>query len=478
MIPALARPLALFLLAAIGLGAAVASASTPTTLPPRLQQVMMAEGIPATAVSIVVREASTGDTLLELNAATSRSPASTMKVLTTWSSLEALGPNHHWHTRAYATAAVRNGRLNGDLILVGGGDPGLTAEHWWRFARVLRATGLQTIDGDIVIDRSLYKTQSEDPDEFDGKGYRAYNVLPDPLLVNLQSAEFHVHAENGEARLLVDPSPANLHVDNRVHATTQGCPQDGRLLRFTTIDADPLHVAIDGAIGPTCPGYAQRSIMTAPEYAFGTFISFWRSLGGRFDGSLRLAPRPEQSTLVAELESDSLAEVVRNTNKWSSNAMARMLLLSLAAERFGAPVGAQDGERALLDFLESRGLLMPELVVDNGSGLSRQARISADSLSHTLHAAYHGRYFPEFIASLPIGGQDGTLRKRFVDLASEAHIRMKTGHLAGVAAIAGYATTRGGRLLTVVVMVNAPGAESGRGDAIVDTVVRWALDRR
>jgi D-alanyl-D-alanine carboxypeptidase/D-alanyl-D-alanine-endopeptidase (penicillin-binding protein 4) len=472
MITVLARSLALFLASLAVLGPALA-----TGLPPRLQQVLAAQGVTENLVSIVVHDPHTGTNLLELNPGLPRSPASTLKVLTTWSALEELGPNHRWHTRAYATGPIINGRLAGDLVLVGGGDPGLTAEHWWRFARQIRASGLQHIDGDIVIDRSLFKAQSDDPDEFDGKGYRSYNVLPDALLVNLQSAEFHLRAEGGEARILIDPAPSNLHIDNRVKATPHGCPTEGHWVRFTTIDADPLHVAIDGTIGPTCPAYAQRSIMTAPDYAYGTFVTFWRSLGGRFDGALRLGRLPDTATVVATLDSDSLAEVVYNTNKWSSNAMARMLLLSLAAERLGSPVGARDGEEALLAFLSKRGIVCPELVIDNGSGLSRLARISANSMTAVLESAFKGRYFPEFIASLPIGGQDGTLRKRFVDLAPEARVRMKTGHLAGVAAISGFVTTRTGRTLSVVVMVNAPGAESGRGDAIIDTVVRWAMDR-
>jgi serine-type D-Ala-D-Ala carboxypeptidase/endopeptidase (penicillin-binding protein 4) len=473
MITALARLLATFLALALVLGPGRVVAGT---LPPRLQQVMTAEGVPNSAVSLAVRDVQTGERLLELNESVARSPASTLKVLTTWSALAALGPNHRWHTRVYATGPVVNGRLDGDLVIVGDGDPGLSAEHWWRLARLLRGTGLSVIEGDLILDRGLYKPQSEDPDEFDGKGYRSYNVLPDALLVNLQSVEFHVVADSGEARVLVDPLPANLHVDNHVKASAHGCP-DGHGLRFTTVDADPLHIAIDGSIGPTCPGYAQRSIMTAPDYAYGTFTTLWRSLGGRFDGGLRLAPRPAKSTLLTELESDSLAEVVRNTNKWSSNPMARMLLLSLANKRFGPPVGADDGERALNEFLIAQGLSMPELVVDNGSGLSRTARVSAHSLSEVLQTAFHAKYYPEFVSSLPIGGQDGTLRKRFVDVGPEARIRMKTGHLGGVAAIAGYVATRSGRTLSVVVMVNAPGAEAGRGDAIIDTVVRWALDR-
>ena len=118
----------------------------------------------------------------------------------------------HAAQTAMPTGPVTHGRLAGDLVIVGGGDPSLTAEHWWRFARQIRATGIQSIEGDIVIDRTMYQSQAEDPDEFDGKGYRTYNVLPDALLVNLQSAEFYVRAEGGDALALGSTQCLDLQV--------------------------------------------------------------------------------------------------------------------------------------------------------------------------------------------------------------------------------------------------------------------------
>lgn len=469
MIPPRAHRLALLALFSL------AAVATAAPLPGRLQQVLTAEGIPPTALSVVIRDTTSGHTVLDWNPAVPRAPASTLKVLTTWAALEALGPNHHFVTRAYALGPVEDGRLKGDLVLVGGGDPAMTVERWWRFVASLRATGLERIDGDILLDRSLYAEKDGDPAAFDGKGDQSYNVLPDPLLVNLQSAEFHAVVEHGTARVLMDPAPANLHIDNGVRATSEGCP--GAHLKVTEVGGDPLHLALDGVVGPRCSAHVRRPIMRPADYAFGTFVSYWRELGGSFDGSQREALLPGDARLLVEYPSESLADIVRLTNKYSNNTMARSLLLEFGHVLGAGPVSAASGERALLDWLAQRGLVFPELVVDNGSGLSHAARISADSLARILEAAYHSRYYPEFLTSLPLGGQDGTLKRRFVDVGSEARVRMKTGHIAGVSALAGWVTTRSGKTLSVVAFVNHPGAESERGDAIVDTVVRWALDR-
>ena len=464
------------ILVALAAGRTCAAVAAP--LPPRLEQVLHSQGVPASAVSIVVRDVVTGETYLELNGREPRSPASTIKVLTTFATLEQLGPSYHWTTRAYGTGPVVDGRLAGDLVIEGGGDPYLNAERWWRFARELRNTGLKRIDGDIVIDRSLYALQEPEPDEFDGRGERVYNVPPDALLVNFQAAEFHFVPEPSRVRVIVDPEPANLRLGNALRVAGGPCVSGAGAVTFTTYQDDPDRVTLSGRLSSRCaPWVVRRAIMHAPDYAFGTFVSYWREQGGEFAGRLRLEAKPAAARPLAEYESLSVGEVLQLLNKHSNNTMARMLLLTLGLERFGAPATVANGERALAEWLARKGLDFPELVTDNGSGLSRRTRISADSLARLLAVAYRSRYYPELAASLPLGGQDGTLRRRFVDLAAEGRIRLKTGHLDGVSAVAGWVTSRAERPLAVVVIVNRAGAEFGAGDAVIDTVVRWALDR-
>lgn len=457
--------------------AVTAAAAPPPPLPPRIAQVLHSQGFPAGAVSIVVADTATGATLLELNRDTPRAPASSIKVLTTYAALSRLGPAYHWTTRAFTTAPVVGGHLAGDLVIQGGGDPSMTTERWWQFAAQLRHRGLERIDGDIVIDRSLYATQDEDPDEFDGRGWRTYNVLPDPLLVGLQTADFHVYADGGRAHVAVDPALANLELDSAVRVGSGPCSTATRPLRFTTPGDGSTRIRVEGQVAPGCPADAQRAILRAPEFAYGTFLANWRALGGSVSGQLRQAPTPPGARPFLEYPSLPLGEVIRHVNKFSSNPMARMLLLAMGIEQYGAPATVAAGDRAVEAWLAGEGLHFPELVLDNGSGLSRAARVSAGSMASLLVHARNSRYWPEIAASVPIGGQDGTLRHRFVDLGATARIRMKTGHLADVGAIAGWVSTASGRSLAVVVLINHPGAQFGGGEAVIDTVVRWALDR-
>ncbi|MFO0334841.1 MAG: D-alanyl-D-alanine carboxypeptidase/D-alanyl-D-alanine-endopeptidase [Pseudomonadota bacterium] len=478
MIQTFARGLVRVVPAASLVACLLASGAATAALPPRVQQVLASQSIPASAVSIVVRDAVSGEQHLAWNQNLPRTPASTIKVLTTYAALDVLGPAYTWKTRAYAAGPVVDGRLQGDLVIEGGGDPFITAERWWRFARELRQRGIESIEGDIVIDRSLFAPVPGDRYDFDGKGYRTYNVLPDPLLVNLQSAEFTLIPRGDSVQVKIDPPPANLRVQNTVRVTDAACRAGLRGVTFTSFDDDPLRIAIGGRLSSRCPPLSvRRALMRPADFAYGTFVSYWRENGGRLDGAMRLGSRPADARLLVTQESESLAEVVRLVNKPSSNAMTRMLALTLALERYGAPATQENGDRAIVEWLNGSGLVMPELVVDNGSGLSRVARISAENFARLLGHAYQSRYYPELAASLPLGGLDGTLRTRFADRALEGRIRLKTGQINGVAGIAGWVTSRSGRPLTIVVLVNHPGAQYGTGQAVIDTVVRWALDR-
>jgi D-alanyl-D-alanine carboxypeptidase/D-alanyl-D-alanine-endopeptidase (penicillin-binding protein 4) len=466
-------------LAALLLGTALAVATAHAEpLPPRLQQVLKSQGVPPEAVSIVVRDTLTGEEHLSLNPRIPRSPASTIKVLTTYAALEVLGPAYTWRTKAWATGPIVDGRLRGDLVIEGGGDPFITAERWWRFARELRNTGLRVVEGDVVLDRSLYAPQAADPDEFDGRGYRTYNVLPDPLLVNLQSVEFHLSPGPNGVGVIVDPEPSNLKVVNSIALSKQGCRGGLRGVTFTSFAEDPNRIALGGRLSAKCPPLSVRRVVMQPAtYAYGTFATNWKSIGGEIRGGMRVAAKPADATPLLDFESQTLAEVVRLVNKHSSNSMARTLVLTMGLERSGAPATVAAGEDAMRAWLASRDLDFPELVIDNGSGLSRVTRISADSMARMLGSAYQSRWYPELASSLPLGGLDGTLRQRFRDVGDPGRLRLKTGQLEGVAAIAGWVVDRANRPLSVVVIVNHPGAQYGSGQAVIDTVVRWALER-
>jgi len=461
--------------------AAIATLALPALaaeLPPAVRAALERQRVSEAGVSIVVRDVATGASQIELNAGEARPPASTMKLLPTWAALEMLGPAYTWKTRVWVDASIERGRLRGNLYLQGGGDPLLTIERWWRLVADLRQAGLRAIEGDIVVDQTRYVSTNERPEDFDGRPWRTYNVLPDPMLVNWQSADFTIRpADEGDGiEISVQPFPEGLVVENHVTLVEGRCVRRNRRIGYTVSPADPARVVVTGRLARRCAPQTQRlAIMDPAQYAFGTFVTLWRQQGGEFKGGWLRAPTPPTARLLLTHESHPLTEIVRITNKFSSNMMARSLVLTIAAEKTGPPASTAAGEAAIREWLAGRGLELPELVIGNGSGLSREARISADSMGRVLAAAWNGRFAPEFLASLALGGLDGTLERRFGELREPSRIRMKTGTLRDVSTIAGYVTGDSGHNYAVVVFVHHDGAQNGAGEAIQAAVIDWAL---
>lgn len=450
-------------------------------LPPAVTRALARADIPADSVSLYVREANSDEVLVALNEEAARSPASTIKVLTTFAALDMLGPAYTWKTRVYLGGPLTGGTLDGDLTLVGGGDPYLTAERWWSFVQNLRALGLERIAGDLVIDNTLFAPTAERRGDFDNQPFRSYNVLPDALMVNFQTSNFTMIAHPDKARpeVTINPHPANLVIRNQLRVGPGRCQGYNRGVTFDMPDPDdPNTIAIRGVLAAACGRYAiSRAVMTAPDYAYGTFRTFWTQSGGQLDGTLKLAPLAEQARLFHTFESVPLADVIRLVNKFSNNMMARHLLLTLGLERYGAPATVENGREAVRAWLAERGIEIPGFVLDNGSGLSRIERLTARGLGEVLDAAWHSPFMPELAASLPLAALDGTLRQRFDVPGMQGRLRMKTGRLDHVSGLAGYVHAASGRTFVVVILVNHPGAHTGSGERLQTDIVRWVFDQ-
>jgi D-alanyl-D-alanine carboxypeptidase/D-alanyl-D-alanine-endopeptidase (penicillin-binding protein 4) len=444
-------------------------------VPAAVTQAIAAQRLPSGAVSFAIIDPDTGRLVAGLNVDTPRSPASTIKLVTTFASLDLLGPAYTWHTRALVRGDIDNGALDGDLVLQGGGDPYMTLERWWNFARSLRDKGLKRIRGDIVIDNTAFSLPVEDPGAFDGRPNRAYNVVPDALMVNFQSVEFRV-APNASTRkidIVATPAPLNLVIDNRIGFATGRCRAAASRVDFEVASDRWDRVVFSGALSQNC---AERSftrvLLKAPEYAFGTFLALWHELGGEFSGKLRVAATPPDARLFLDFDSLTLGEIVRLTNKFSSNLMARHLLLTMGEDRFGAPATLDKGAAAMAEWSHDRGLSLQGMDIDNGSGLSRATHITVLQMAKVLSAAYRSRYAPEFMASLPLAGIDGTLRSRMKN-SPAGSVRLKTGHIDGVSGVAGYVTTPAGKTFVLVSLVNHMRADFGAGEPVHAALVTW-----
>jgi D-alanyl-D-alanine carboxypeptidase/D-alanyl-D-alanine-endopeptidase (penicillin-binding protein 4) len=170
-----------------------------------------------------------------------------------------------------------------------------------------------------------------------------------------------------------------------------------------------------------------------------------------------------------------LAEIIRLVNKFSNNVMARHLLLTLGAEKFGTPATVDRGRNAVRAWLADRGINPAAFVLDNGSGLSRNERVTARGLGEMLDVAWHSPFMPEFAASLPLSATDGTLRSRFDSPGMQGRIRLKTGRIDDVSALAGFVNAASGRTYIVVIIINHPGAHTGTGEQVQAELIRWVF---
>jgi D-alanyl-D-alanine carboxypeptidase/D-alanyl-D-alanine-endopeptidase (penicillin-binding protein 4) len=465
-------------LAVIGCVPACAWATAAADVPAPVTRVISAQRLPASAVSFAVVDPDTSRLVLGQNPDTPRSPASTIKVVTTFAALDMLGPAYTWRTRASIRGSLVEGVLYGDLILQGGGDPYMTLERWWSFARALRAKGLKSIRGDIVIDDTAFSLPPLDPGEFDGRPNRPYNVVPDALMVNFQSVEFRVlaDAEARQVEVIASPAPVNLAIENHVRFAPGRCAGAAGRVDFKVASAGWDRVVFSGALSAHCAERSFTRVLLQPTtYAFGTFVELWHELGGEFKGSLRVETAPVDAQELLSFDSLSLGEIVRLTNKHSSNLMARHLLLTIGEERFGGPATPEKGAAAIAEWSRERGLDNQSMEIDNGSGLSRSTHVSALQMAQTLGAAYRSRYAPEFLASLPLAGIDGTLRTR-LKMSPAGAVRLKTGHIDGVSGVAGYVTTSGGKTYVLVSLINHGRADIGAGEPVHAALVEWVLD--
>ncbi len=464
----------LLLCGALPLQASTAAPASDS-LPANVMQALRRAEIPLQSVAIAVRPVDAGRPALSHRAAAPMNPASLMKLLTTLAALEMLGPAHTWRTEVLADGALANGVLNGDLYLRGSGDPKLTYERLWLLLRELRGRGLVEIRGDLVLDGTAFAPAPHDPGAFDGKPLRPYNVGPDALLFNFATLHLTLlpPANNGgTVRVLAEPLPAGFEIVNRLQATD--APHCGEWRERLEAQLGASQIVLSGPFPRSC-GERRWHLagLSNGVLLHGVFARLWRELGGQYAGQLRSGATPPGAVALAVSESPTLGELVRDINKFSNNVMARQLFLTL-----GNPVGSNKvgaggtaADTALRAWLAQKGLDFPELVIDNGSGLSRRARISAENLARLLAAAWASPVMPELLASLPIAAIDGTVRKKFNGNGFAGQAHLKTGSLEGVRGIAGYLLDRNGRRHIVVFMVNHPRA--GEAQPAFDALLEW-----
>jgi len=457
----------------------MAAAQTPQAMPLPLAAAWRNTRLPDSALSLVVQPLDASP-VIAINPQVPRNPASVMKLVTTWAALSELGPSYVWRTELLTEPGTRidaQGALTGPLYLRAGGDPQLMFEDIWKLLRELRLRGVKQI-GDLVIDRSIYGDIAIDPGAFDGMPDRPYNASPDALMVGYGATRVVFTPDPAARRWIpmIDPVIPGLRIEGELGWSDEVCPGSPVAGVEPLITSQGVTLRVSGRAAGSCGEFSvYRLALPQTELAESVLRLLWTEVGGTFKGRVRTGVTPAASVPLVSHESQPLVEAIRVINKRSNNVMARIVLLTVGAERGRRPATVQSAGLAVSQILAEQGIPMPELVLDNGSGLSRNGQISAQSLAAMLHTAWRSALMPEYLSSFAIAGVDGTVRRRMRNNAAQGMAHLKTGTLRDSRALAGYVLGASGRRYLVVSMVNDDRSQAA--NAFNDAVITWLAEQ-
>ncbi len=448
-------------------------------LPASVITALQTAKIPLKNIAVYVQALDENQPVISHNASQPFNPASVMKLVTTNAALDLLGPAYRWRTEIYTDGVVtsdivNSGVLNGNLIIKGYGDPSLNEAEFRRLLVSLQQAGVKKINGNLIFDKSYFAATVGNRVTFDAETYRAYNAMPSAMLLNSRATSFKFQAVADEASVVQEVEVPEIRIINQLKLNQDDCGDWRNKFKYVvTHEKYAANITFTGSYSADCGDkYLELSLFDDSQYAYFIFRKLWQELSGSFSGTLQnQSAISAPTTKLVTQESKPLADVLRDINKYSNNLMARQLLLTIAAEKSGLPATEALGEQAIRAWLLSKNMTFNELVIENGSGLSRIERISAQHLGDLLVSTYHSPVMSEFMSSLPIIGIDGTVIKRLKDSPAMGRAHLKTGSIDGVSSIAGYILDAHNKQWAVVFLVNDANAANAK--AAQDALIEW-----
>jgi len=483
--------------------AAGAVTAVAADLPEPVARLMQSSNIPPEAAGVIVMRGDT--TLVSHNPQQSMQPGSTMKLFTTLTALEQLGPIFRGRTEFRSSAEVVNGVLQGDLILRGGADADFNEDVLNHMLQALRNQGIRRIKGDIIVDRLLFTPARPDAGQppFDEYPWAYYNVIPNAALINTNLLKVEMRSTGNKLSLVMMPEMDKVSIRSEMKLIDASCAawENGWRTPDYTHKGDRIEVVLHGSFPKDCIRTTAINVLDSQDYLARLLQAEWNKLGGSLGGEVREAaipvapadattapaPAPAPTTrLLAEHVSRTLPEVIRDTNKQSDNTLARTIFLSLGSLEADPLLGSKPlppdasgastpmrAETAIRAWLQQHNIDGNGLILDNGSGLSRSERATPAQLAGLLQAGLKSLWMPEFLASLPVAATDGTMRRRLKDSPAAQRARLKTGSLNGMIAVAGYVQDANNQTCIVVAILNDAHVANGAGRAVLDELIDW-----
>lgn len=403
-------------------------------------------------------------------------PASTNKIFTAFTAMRKMKPTDTFSTRVYVTGSIKDGRLNGDLYLKGGGDPSLVSERMWMMVNEIIRSGIRTISGNLYADSSYFDQERTPETRPKYLKDQAYNAPIGALSFNFNTTTIFVRpGEIPGQPPIVYTDPENSYIDVVNQATTGKVDSNNTIVvsRTSFVKGDIGDtVLLRGSIPlDSREVHFYRNIVNPGLYTAHMFRTFWEQRGLKMDGNVLEGETPSKAKLILEFDSQPLWQIVWGMNKFSNNFVADQILKKVGAQVMGPPGTMAKGVQVMGDVLESIGIPRNSYSIHDGSGLTRDTKVTARQIVKVLLASHNDfSMAPEFISSLGVAGEDGTIRRRFGDSNLAGLLRAKTGTLDGVSALAGYAPSADGELIAFAIVLNDPKVRYGHMSGWADQI--------
>lgn len=435
----------------------MASGPVCADLTKEIDQVIQSSGLSRADFGIVVLDDHSKE-LYALNPDRMMVPASLTKIFTAAAALEYFTPGEKFVTELVSSASIKGSTLQGDLTFKGAGDPAFVSENMWYLVNEFTRQGVTTVQGNLVVDDSLFDGERFDPGRDPNRVDRAYDAPIGAASMNWNSINVFVRpgAKSGDpAQVFADPQSGYIRLVNNMK--TGGKTATVNLERIDGKGTDTLRVS--GTIPVGSPEVVKYASISQPELWTGEHLrEFLRQRGIQVTGKVVAGRVASGSRVLAKVESRPMFEILSDMMKFSNNYVAEMLTKQFALKNGQSQGTMKAGLDAINAALRKRGMSASDFTLTSPSGLSQRNRVKPRKLAELL-VSIHGdlKIFPEFASSFPIGGIDGTLKSRMKGTKAEGRVRGKTGLLSGAVGLAGYAGRPDGTTVAYVFLHNGSG---------------------
>lgn len=442
-----------------GASSALAQAPTQNQTQADFQSLAKKHGLQAADLGMYasVGEGADMKVLLDVNGNKLMIPASITKVATASAVLDHFSAGFKFKTQLLASAEPKDNVLKGDIFLKGGGDPSFVSENMWYLVNAFTRNKITKIEGDLIVDDSLFDQVRFDGSRQKERVDRAYDAPVGAMSFNWNSVNIFVRprAAGASADVVIDPENDYIRLVNRAKTVVGS---GNKLIADRQEDAKFVGdvITVGGTLGQGLKEVAVFKNVTQPDLWAGYNLkAFLAQRGIQVTGSVKNGLAPENSRVLAESESKAIEQVVADMNKFSNNYVAEMLTKNLGVAKKSKGASLADGMAMINEHIQSLGVPAEQYKVESPSGLSRQNKMSSFAMWKVLqHLRADFKVQPEFLTSLPIAGVDGTLKRRMKNTPAERWVRAKTGFLTNVVSLAGYAGLEDGRVITFSFIYN------------------------